>query len=163
LFDIDQLEKILNGLTYFSQYYDLGDKILIKLQEEIEKIVIEIDVKGLPGLLFSVINSAFIAAAHRNVKLSEAIAKRIVMTSDKVNNDYNAINVIQALLIAGASFKDDNQWTNWLEEKLAEVAYRLPIGEQSKLFFSLLQDLKKIFNQKFQITGRAEAIISAAI
>ena len=67
------------------------------------------------------------------------------------------------LLLAGASFAIEDEWSTWLEEKLTEVAIRLPRGEALKAFLENIQELKRVIKMPLGIHARAEALASAAI
>ncbi len=159
----NEAERVLSTLTNLSQFCDLGEELLAKIREVINKTNFDDKFRGLPGILKRIIDTGFIACAHRDVELSHAIGAKIVATSHWANSDYNAGYIIQALLIAGAAFQKESEWAMWLEEQLAEVACRLPTGELTKEFLSHIQELKKVLNLKMGIHSRSEAIASAAI
>lgn len=158
----DQSDRVLSTLTYLSQFYNLGEELLVKVREVITKANFDDEFTGFPEILKRVIDAGFIACAHRDVELSSVIGTKIVATSPWTNSEYNAGNIVQALLIASAAFQKESEWATWLEVQLAEVAYRLPAGERTKEFLSHLQELKKVLNLKMGIHSRAEAIASAA-
>ena len=158
----DQAERVLSTLTYLSQIYDLGEELLAKVREVITKTNFDDEFTGFPDILKRIINTGFIACAHRDVELSCVIGTKIVATSPWANSEYNVGNIVQALLIAGAAFQKESEWAKWFEKQLAEVAYRLPAGERTKEFLSHIQELKKVLNLKMGIHSQAEAIASAA-
>ena len=158
----DETERVLSTLTYLSQFYDLGEELLMKVREVITKTNFDNEFTGFPEILKRVIDTGFIASAHRDVELSHAVGAKLVAASPWVNSEFNVGNIVQALLIAGAAFQGESEWANWLEKQLAEVAYRLPAGERTKEFLSHIQELKKVLNLKMGIHSQAEAIASAA-
>jgi len=158
----DQPERVLATLTYLSQFYHFGEELLAKLREVITKTNFDDKFMGFPEILMRIIDTGFIACAHRDVKLSREIGSKIIATSPSANTEYTAGIIIQALLIAGSAFKKESEWAKWLEEKLAEVAYSIPAGELSKEFSYHIQEFKKALNLKMGIHSRAEAIASAA-
>lgn len=152
----------LSPLTYFSQIYDLGEKLLIKIREVITNSDFNDEFSGFPEILKRIIDSGFIACAHRDVKLSHAIGAKMVSASPWVNSEFTVGNIIQALLIAGATIKEESEWTEWLDLQLVEVAYRLPPGDNIKEFLFYIWELKKLLNLKAGVLSKAEAIASAA-
>ncbi len=50
----------------------------------------------------------------------------------------------------------------WLEERLFEMAARLPAGEPSQVFLKHMNELKKMLDLTLAIHARAEAMASAA-
>jgi hypothetical protein len=157
----DQAERVFSTLTYLSQIYDLGEELLAKVREVITKTNFDDEFMGFPEILKRIIDTGFIACAHRDVELSCVIGTKIVATSPWANSKYNVGNIVQALLIAGAAFQKEGEWAEWFEKQLAEVAYRLPAGERTKEFLSHIQELKKVLNIKMGILSKAEAIASA--
>jgi hypothetical protein len=159
----DQAERALSALTYFSQIYDLGDDLLLKVREVIIKSHFDNEFTGFPEILKRIIDTGFIACAHRNIELAQAVVAKIVEASPWANSEFSVGNIIQALLIAGASFQEEDKWAKWLGKQLAEVAYLLPAGEKTKDFLLHIRELKKVLNLKMGILSQAEAIVSAAI
>lgn len=158
---IDHAERVLSSLTYLSQFYNLGEELLVKVREVITKANFD-EFTGFPEILKRVIDAGFIACAHKDLELSSVIGTKIVATSPWTNSEYNAGNIVQALLIASAAFQKESEWAKWLEKQIADVAYRLPAGEKTKNFLLHIQELKKVLNLKMGILSQAEAIASAA-
>jgi hypothetical protein len=156
-------EKALSVLTHLSQLIDLGEDLLLKIRDVILKTNFEVGFEGFPELLKRIIDVGFISGAHRDMELSKAIGSKIVATTPFVNSDYQIINVLQALLIAGSGFQNEIDWAIWLEKQLVEVACRLPDAKTAKNFLHYMKELKKVLNLKRGITSQAEAIASAAI
>jgi len=158
----DQVERVLSTLTYISQIYDIGEDLLGKVREVITKSDFDDAFTGFPEIIKRIIDTGFIACAHRDVELSRAVGAKIVAASPWVNSEFSVGNIVQALFIAGAAFREESEWAKWLEKQLADVAYRLPAGEKAKDLFLLIQELKKILSLKTGILSQAEAIASAA-
>ena len=158
----DQAERVLSTLTYLSQFYDFGEDLLAKVREVITKSDFDDEFTGFPEILKRIIDTGFIACAHRDVELSRAVGAKIVAASPWVNSEFSVGNIIQALLIAAAAFQEESDWAKWLEKQIADVAYRLPAGEKTKDFLLHIQELKKVLNLKMGILSQAEAIASAA-
>jgi len=158
----DKAERFLSSLTYLSQIYDLSENLLKEIREVITNSDFNHEFTGFPEVLKRIIDSGFIACAHKDLKLSSAIGDKIVSASPWVNSEFTSGNIIQALLIAGAGFTEESDWIQWLESKLTEVAYRLPAGDNLKEFLFYVRELKKVLNLKTGVFGKAEAIASAA-
>ena len=158
----DKAEIFLSSLTYLSQIYDLGENLLAKIREVITNSDFNNELTGFPELLKRIIDSGFIACAHQDVKLSRAIGDKIVFASPWVNSEFTVGNIIQALLVAGAGFKEESDWMQWLESQLTEVAYRLPTGDNINEFLFYIRELKKGLNLKTGVLAKAEAIACAA-
>lgn len=158
----DKSERVLSTLTYLSQFYNFGEELLAKIRELIDKTGFDDEFTGFPEILKRVIDVGFIACAHRDEELSCAIGSKIVAASPWANSEFTVGNIVQALLLASAAYKEESEWTQWLEKQLVDVAYRLPAGEKTKEFLFHMQELKKVLNLKMGITSQAEAIASAA-
>jgi hypothetical protein len=109
------------------------------------------------------IHASSAAAAQRNVGLAKEIADTIVAGSHLAASENEVETFLQTLLIAGAAFEDEDMWAKWIENHLAEMAWRLPRGNASKAFLAHLQELKKVVKLSLCIHARAEAICSSAI
>ena len=107
-------------------------------------------------------DAALVACAQRDVELASAIASAVIATAPWAHSDAHVRSILQTLMIAGAAFASENEWAEWLERQLAEVAIRLPAGEPSKMFIARLQELKKVLKLNLGIHVRAEALASAA-
>jgi len=152
----------LSNLTCLSQLYVFNEELLKNIRKVIEDADFNAKFTGFPEMLMRVIDAAFIACSQQDIELSRTIGAKIVSTSPWVNSEYTAGNIIQALLLAGATFKEEREWLQWLESQLTEVAYRLPAGDNTKAFLMYIQILKKVLNLKTGILSKAEAIASAA-
>ncbi|MGH7489844.1 MAG: hypothetical protein ACREMY_30195, partial [bacterium] len=69
---------------------------------------------------------------------------------------------LEILLAAGAAIEDENAWSVWLEEQLAQFALRLPVREPSAVLWNQIQSLKTLTKLSLRTFNRAEAIASAA-
>jgi len=76
----------------------------------------------------------------------------------RVHSGSETVDILQALLSAGAAFQGEDAWAEWLERQLTEIEIRLPAGEPSKALFAHLQELKQMLKLTLGIHIRAEAL-----
>jgi hypothetical protein len=153
---------ILSTLAYLSQRYDLGEELLSRMREIIERNSFASEEAGLDERFGRLIDAGLVACAQRDEALATTIASTVVAAAHRAQSASEAIQVLQALLIAGAAFQREDAWAEWLEEQLTGMASRLPAGEPSKAFYAHLQELKKVLRLMLGVHIRAEALVSAA-
>jgi hypothetical protein len=158
----DPTTPVLSLLAHLSQHFDLGEALLMRIREAIVRVALANVETRLDAHIGRLIDTALIACAQRDVELASAIASTVIATAHWVHSDAHVRSILQTLLIAGASFASEDEWAEWLERRLAEVAIRLPTGEPSKMFLARLQELKKVLKLNLGIHIRAEALASAA-
>jgi hypothetical protein len=131
---------VLSTLAYLSQYFDLGERLLARMREAITRIAFDSEETGLAERLGRLIDTSLVACAQRDAELASAIAATVVAAARWANPE-DVVRILQALLIAGAAFQNEDEWAEWLERQLAEVAICLPAGEPLKMFLGNLQEL----------------------
>lgn len=164
---VDQLTTDPTGpvwsmLAYFSQCFDLGEELL----GHARKISAHMNLGG-QGVnreqyLSRLTDGCLVAAAQRDVELSRSIVAAVVANAQEIRSAHEAWQVLQILLVASTAFEAQDIWAAWLEEQLAEVAVRLPIGEALKTFLQYLREVEKVLPVTLGIHSRAESILLAA-
>jgi hypothetical protein len=152
----------LSTLAYLSQRYDLGEELLSRMREIIERKSFASEEAGLDERFGRLIDAGLVACAQRDEALATTIASTVVAAAHRAQSASEATQILQALLIAGAAFQREDAWAHWLEGQLTGVASRLPAGEPSKAFYAHLQELKKVLKLTLGVHIRAEALASAA-
>ncbi len=74
----------------------------------------------------------------------------------------DAVAILRVLLLAGAAFENEEEWVEWLEQRLFELAACLRTGEPLQAFLIHMDELKKVLDLTLAIHARAEAMASAA-
>ncbi len=149
-------------LAYFSQCFDLGQELLRHARTAIAQVNLDCGNPERQERLTRLGEACMIAAAQRDVELARAIGARVVSTAPGADSGDGAIAILRVLLLAGAAFENQEEWAEWLEQRLFELAARLPTGEPSQLFLSHMGELKKVLDLTLAIHTRAEAMASAA-
>jgi hypothetical protein len=153
---------ILSTLAYLSQRYDLGEAVLVRMREIIERTAFASAERRLDERIGRLINAGLVAGAQRDEELAGVIASAVVGIAHRVHSGSETVDILQALLSAGTAFQGEDAWAEWLERHLTEIAIRLPPGEPSKTLLAHLQELKKVLKLNLGIHVRAEALASAA-
>ena len=150
-------------LAYTSQIFNLDEELLKQACKAISRISLEGGEEEREARLEWLIHASCVAAAQRDVGLAKEIADTIVAGSHLATSEHEVRMLLQTLLIAGAAFEEEDIWAEWMENQLAEMAWRLPSSGASKAFLTHLQELKKVVRLSLCIHARAEAICSSAI
>jgi hypothetical protein len=156
------IAPVLSTLAYFSQHFDLGERLLTRMREAIARITFVSEEMNLDEHIGGLTDAALVACAQRDVELASSIASTVVAMAHSARSELDTSRILQALLLASAALQNEAEWAIWLERQLAEVAIRLSAGEASKTFFAHLQELKKVLRLDLGIHIRAEALASAA-
>ncbi|MDT3775992.1 hypothetical protein PJI16_00260 [Nitrospira sp. MA-1] len=158
----DPFVSIWSRLAYFSQYFDLGAKILLRACEvssgpdfKIEQL----EGQTQPDRLFDI---CLVAAAHRNTDLARAISSIALAKAPHAQSAEKALKILHILLFASAAFECEDEWSDWIAEQLADLAYRLPQGEATRTLLEHLEQIKRVLPVERSICSRAEAVASSA-
>jgi hypothetical protein len=154
--------SMLSTLVYLSQRYDLGEELLARIREIIGQSASALEETGLDDLTGRLIGAGLIACAQRDEVLASVIGSTVVGIAHRIHSGSETLDLLQALLSAGAAFQREDAWAEWLERQLADLASRLPAGEPSETLFMHLQELKEVLKLTLGIHVRAEALASAA-
>lgn len=158
----DSALPLLSNLAYLSQLCDLGSVVLARMREAIGRIALDSEAAGLDERFGRLSDASVVACVQRDTDLAHVIASKVLATAHQASSNRDVVRILQALLIAGAAFREEDEWAHWLEKQLAEAAARLGTGEPSKTFLENIRELKKVLKLTLGIHGRAEALASAA-
>ena len=158
----DPSGSIWSKLAYFSQYFDLGGKVLEQACQACVPANFDLDLmKGRehPNRLFDV---CLIAVSHRSKELANSIATIAVRKAPSAVTGEAAMALLQIILLASAAFENEREWTVWTSDHLDRLANILPCGEATKTFNWHLVELRKVLPMSSAATSRAEAVTAAA-
>lgn len=148
---------IWGNVAFLSQWFDLGADLLARLREVSTNLQWN---SGKSEIEFRA--ACIVAMAHRDDKLAQSISSRIVTTANEISTAEETVMVLSTILLAGAAFKNHDEWVKWLSSELETLASITPVGIPSKTLSSLLGELKIVLPWAYSICSRAEAITSAA-
>lgn len=158
----DPSGSIWSRLAYFSQCFDLGEKVLEQACQACVPANYDHDlVKGREhlGRLFDV---CLIAASHRSKELANSIAAIAVGRAPSAVTGEAAIALFQIILLASAAFENEGEWAAWTSAHLDHLANTLPCGEATMTFYEHLVEVRKVLPIGLAVTSRAEAVAAAA-
>lgn len=104
--------------------------------------------------------SSIVAAACRDGALADAVADLIARGAAVAHEPRQLAQMIGCLLQTAAAHSDQNAWSEWIEESLAQVALQLPPppSESSRVFADLLDELGSVLPVESWVHLRARAI-----
>ncbi len=158
----DPTGSIWSKLAYFSQYFDLGEKILARACEVTATASFDHEPVGGEERPTRLFDMGVIAAAHRNKDLAHSIAAIALKRAPLGATGYEAMSFLQIVLLASAAFEDEDEWSSWTSEQLARLAYNLPAGELTKILREHLIEIRRVLSIRPGVTSRAEAVAAAA-
>ena len=158
----DPSGAIWSKLAYFSQCFDLGEKVLAQACKAITTASFDHElVKGeeRPARLFDI---GLIAAAQRHKDLANSIATIAVNKAPLATTDKAAVSLLHIILLASAAIENEKEWSSWVSEQLATLAHSLPAGEATKALREHLAEIKTVLPISSAIASSAESIAAAA-
>lgn len=158
----DPSGSIWSKLAYFSQYFDLGGKVLEQACQACVPANFDLDLmKGRehPDRLFDV---CLIAASHRSKELANSIATIAVRIAPSAVTGEATMALLQIILLTSAAFEDEREWSAWTSDHLDRLANTLPCGEATKTFHDHLVEVRKVLPMSCVVTSRAEAVAAAS-
>jgi hypothetical protein len=106
---------------------------------------------------------ALIAAAQRAPLLADAVASAVLAMAPNLDNAGEIAAALVDILIAAAAWEDEKVWASWLRERLSALAYRVPTGEASKVYWHCLHRLADLTPLHLGLTHIAIATASAGM
>ena len=154
--------RLVPSMAHLSQLFHFDEKIRFFLRERISKSPLESSDLSLDDGLVYMANAGILAAAERDQELAEAIAGAVLALAPSLSEGTTVSRGLQSLLIASAAFEEEGSWSEWLKDRIAGFAARLPAGKASDRLYHQLDELKKVIGLNDGITSRGQAIASAA-
>ena len=149
-------------LVIASQLFALEPSELEQAEKTIKSIsVSDDDTWNARAILDRLELASLIAAASRDTKLADAIADAAVRISKGISAE-EVQGILAIMLQAGAAHNKHEAWFKWLEEKLADIAGRLP-HKFLLVFLRHLRELETILpaTSWFHLRARATALAGA--
>jgi hypothetical protein len=163
----DKLTQLSGDLRLFnlanlSQVFHFDEGVRSTLRETVLESHSESGTLSTDERLSHLTQAGIVAAAERDQELAQAIATVVLGMAPALIENIDISVGLQALMIAGAAFEEENAWAKWLSEQFFELAARIPAGKSSASLYNQLQELKKVTKLELGICNRAEALASAA-
>lgn len=158
----DPYGAIWSKLAYFSQCFDLGEKILGPACGASAKAILDVEQLEGENKLGRLFDFCLIAASHRNKDLARSISAAVLARAPRAATGDAAISILYILLLASAAVECEDEWFSWIEEQLTGLAYNLPPGEATRALQEHFSEIKKVLPVSLPVCSRAEAVVSAA-
>ncbi len=150
------------SLVIASQLFALGPSELEQVGKAIKSIALSNDTDRNSHTIFECLDLAsLIAAASRDTKLANAIADAAIRISKEIPEE-EVRRILAIMLRAGTAHHEQEAWFKWLEEKLANIAGRLP-QKFLLMFLRHIGELETILPTAswFHLRARATALAGA--
>jgi hypothetical protein len=148
-------------LSYLSQYFEFDEELLLRACDAVRKCDFGAKGETKGEGIDELIGASLIAVVHRDARLAQAIAEKVLSQADNVFTEKEVVSTLRLLFLASASFENEDEWATWLEKQLYEFTIRLPRGEASKVFLEQIQEIKRAIKLGDFIHSRAEAVALA--
>ncbi len=158
----DPYGAIWSKLAYFSQCFDLGEKILERACEASASTALDVEQSERENKLGRLFDICLIAAAHRNKDLARSISAAALARAPRAVDGSSAMSILHILLLASAAFEHEDEWSSWIGEQLVGLAYNLPSGEATRVLREHLNEIKRVLPISSPVCSRADAVASAA-
>lgn len=158
----DPSGAIWSKLAYFSQCFDLGEKVLAQACQTITSLTFDHELAEGEERPPRLLDVTLIAAAHRNKDLANSIVTIALKKAPLATAGKAAITLLQILLLTSAAFENEEEWSSWVSEQLAKLAYSLPAGESTKTLHDHLVAMRTVLPISLPVGSQAESVCSAA-
>jgi len=162
--DTEKDVAMLSTLAYFSQVFELDTSLLESARQLVENINhLGVEETEPMNQLRRLMDGCVVANGHGDIALAKTIGNKIAFFAQRAVSEQQVEEILRGILLAGAAFRNENDWADWLKDQLDKIANILPHGAVSKIFLEHLQELKKVIKIDLCIHVRAEALSSAAV
>ena len=123
-----------------SHLHSLRESELIVARNALAGIPQSGDEREKQDILFSLEIASIVAKTNRDVSLADAVADAVAKISTRVSNENDIWMILVICLQAAAAFEEHDAWFDWIEERMARIAYCLP-GPPNRAVRILLEHL----------------------
>ena len=156
--------EVMSFLVSISQLYSLSERQFVLAKLAIEGACDEAAEEGVAGAVQVLEEASFVAAAGRSIALCESIGDAMVRISPLLS-EKEAERIPRILLLAATVFQEEHEWFSWLDEKLVEVAEKLPPHPNPSLrtFLGHLEEIEIILPTErwFHARAKSAALVGA--
>ena len=150
-------------ITGASHLHVLGDPELAVARDAVERTRHSVDDVDMRTLLRAHELASIVAKANRSTLLADAVADAVTGICRRASNEHHIYMIILICLQAAAALEEHEAWFDWLEERFASIAYRLP-GPPNKavrIFLEHLDAMETILPINSWFHRRARSIAAA--
>lgn len=158
--DPDSVDFPWQTFVTLSQTHILDAGQITVFRAAVQRLLSDDTDRGYAELMQYVDYSSMVAAARRDSALADAVANLIVRLAAIEHEPSQLAQMMGCLLQTAAAHSDQNAWSEWLEERLAQMANQLPPppSESSRVFADLLDELGSVLPVDSWVHLRARAI-----
>lgn len=159
--DPDSADFPWQTFVTLSQTHELDASQLAVFRAAVDELVAgDAADRGSAELMQCTDYSSMVAAARRDSALADAVADLLLRLAAAAHDPSQLPHMIGCLLQTAAAHSDQNAWSEWLEERLAQIASQLPPppSESSRVFAELLDELGSVLPVESWVHLRARAI-----
>ena len=123
-----------------SHLHSLGESELGAARNALARIPHPGDEREKRDILLSLEIASIVAKTSRDASLADAVADAVAKVSARASNEHDIWMILVVCLQAAAAFEEHDAWFDWLEERMARIAYCLP-GPPNRTVRILLEHL----------------------
>ena len=123
-----------------SHLHSLGESELGAARNALARIPHPGDEREKQDILLSLEIASIVAKTSRDASLADAVADAVAKVSTRASNEHDIWMILVICLQAAAAFEEHAAWFDWLEERIARIAYCLP-GPPNRTVRVLLEHL----------------------
>ena len=148
-----------------SQIFVVGSSERARVSDLVESIVDQagtVEYSVVAGQLHA---ASVVAAAAGDTALANAVGAAVAACAGEVRRRPEVESAVHTLMQAAAAHRAEREWFPWLEERLAEVAGRLPASQSECLawLFQLTEWMDVALPARIWFHGRAKRLAAAGL
>ena len=152
-------------LARISQIFIVGDSERARVLEFVESTVNQAGTVEYSAVATQLRAASVLAAAAGDTAVANAVGTAIEAYAGEVRRGPEVESLVHTLMQAAAAHRAEGDWFHWLEERLAEVAGRLPAFQSESLscLFRLAEWLDVALPVRSWFHGRAKRLAEAGL
>jgi hypothetical protein len=155
------VEELPTALLFYSRRFQLPEELRSRLRAA---IAVDRGPDADLGQQLSRLEvAALVAAGQRDRELADAVGASTAALAPALREEAEVGTLFHCLVIAAAALPDEAAWAQWLKDRFAEVAARVPPGMVARIYWHCLQQIRVVTRLHLGIEDRAEIVASAAM
>lgn len=122
-------------LSVISQFFMLGETELEYVRKAVEATAISEDTSSQDENLTNLTYASVIATINSHTALADLIAEKIIRLVECGLEDEQIALALMIIVRTSATFTDEVEWYDWIEDRLARIANCMPAGHSAQVFF----------------------------
>ena len=157
--------ETLAMLAGFSQLFIIGDCERARVLKLVESMIDQVGAVEYSAIADRLNAASVVAAATGDTAVANAIGAVVTAYAGEVRRGPEVWSMVHTLMQAAAAHRAEGEWFLWLEDRLAEVAGRLPASQSECLafLFQLTEWLDVALPARTWFHGRAKRLAVAGL